>query len=71
MRMRFLNMSFFFALYVSFLSWYDGWWSDPLTISEVDSLTDKLVAQGGELDGLEKLREFGKDDVSTTFFDST
>ena len=68
MRMRFLNMSFFFALYVSFLSWYDGWWSDPLTISEVDSLTDKLVAQGGELDGLERLREFGNDDDGEEFF---
>ena len=68
MKTRFFNAATFIALYVAFLSWYDGWWMDPLTAIEVDSLAEKLVAQGAGLDRLEKLREMGKEDDGEEFF---
>ncbi|SVB58948.1 uncharacterized protein METZ01_LOCUS211802 [marine metagenome] len=68
MKARMVNAAAFLALYLAFLSWYNGWGMEPLTAGEVDSLVGKVVAQGADPDQLKNLRQMAKGDDGEEFF---
>ena len=65
---RLVNAVVFLGLYLAFLSWYDGWSMDPLTVEEIDKLVGEARAQDSNPEELKNLRQLLKDDDGKEFF---
>ena len=68
MKTRLINATVFLALYLAFLSWYDGWGMDPFTAEEIDTLVGEAEAQDTDPEELKNLRQLLKDDDGEEFF---
>ena len=68
MKIRLINATVFLALYLAFLSWYDGWGMDPFTAEEIDTLVGEAEAQDTDPEELKNLRQLLKDDDGDEFF---
>ena len=68
MKTRLVNAVVFLGLYLAFLSWYDGWGMDPLTVEEIDKLVSEARAQDSNPEELKNLRQLLKDDDGEEFF---
>ena len=68
MKTRVVNAVVFLGLYLAFLSWYDGWSMDPLTVEEIDKLVGEARAQDSNPEELKNLRQLLKDDDGKEFF---
>ena len=68
MKTRLISAVVFLGLYLVFLSWYDGWGTDPFTAEEIDTLVGEAEEQDMNPEELKNLRQLLKDDDGEEFF---
>jgi hypothetical protein len=56
------------AIYLLFLSWYDGWLQTPMSDAEANAFIDRLPADEGNEELRDRMRRFATEDDGNEFF---